>query len=94
MEMIMPRNHKRICIVLATTGDELTDARIEDHVYEQLCNRHPGTDIHLTTADDHEPSAFMGGGPDEELLGKVRGWIRDAEENAEVQRLLSGKEIA
>ena len=76
----MSRARNRIRVTLASTGDELADARIEDHVYAQLCVLHPGAEIDLTTGvfEWAEPVARIGNELDDALLGKVRAWVEDA----------------
>lgn len=70
---------RRIRVTLASTGDELADARIEDHVYAQLCAMYPGLEIDLVTGSIElaEPVVRVGHQLDEELLGRVRSWIED-----------------
>ena len=73
------RGTKRISVVLPTSGDKLTDDRLEDFVYERLCRQWPGADIRIDTREVASPEVAVNGEPEPEdgLTAKLDGWIAD-----------------
>lgn len=73
------RGTKRISVALPTSGDKLTDDRLEDFVYERLCRQWPGADIRIDTRAVASPEVAVNGEaePEDGLAAKLDGWIED-----------------
>jgi hypothetical protein len=73
------RGTRRIRVVLVTSGDQLTDDRLEDFVYERLCRQWPGADIRIDTRAVACPEVVVNGEaePEDGLAAKLDGWIED-----------------
>ena len=73
------RGTKRISVALPTSGDKLTDDRLEDFVYERLCRQWPGADIRIDTREIASPEVAVNGEsePEDGLAAKLDGWIAD-----------------